>query len=48
MTEKHYIVTHYADGTPSDERELSEAEYAELTTGGKLLSETQEQPNVVA
>jgi hypothetical protein len=42
MTEKHYIVTHYADGTPSETRELSEEEYAELTSGGKLINETQE------
>jgi hypothetical protein len=44
MSEKHYIVTHYADGTPSDKRELTDEEYAELTSGGKLISETQELP----
>jgi hypothetical protein len=36
MTEKHYIVTHYADGTPSDKRELSDEEYAELTNGDPI------------
>jgi hypothetical protein len=44
MTEKHYIVTHYADGTPSDKRELTDEEYAELTSGGPIENVKTEAP----
>ena len=44
MSDKPQITTHYADGTPSETRDMTPEEIAELLPEGTLLGKTDETP----